>query len=170
MSDLRQKEYLVESFLSMIGAFSVAEQQSIVDELNRRFLDKVLSPTKLFLPTYIFVKELGALESICKYLRDEVRLSSPLISELVQRSVSTIEISYGRASKKFPGNFVFEESVYTIPLSIFSFSFGVQESIVAYLKDHYGLQYNQIATILNRNYQTVRTAYLKYREKNEKKK
>ena len=161
-----QKEYLIESFLAMISSFSVAEQKQIVDELNTKFLDNVMSPTSLRLPTYIFIRELGALESICRYLKDEVGLSSPLISQLLHRSTATIDISYAKAESKFPKDFVGAESPYDIPLSFFSFSFiGVQEAIVGYLKDHYNLQFNQIANILNRNYQTVRTAYLKYAEK-----
>jgi hypothetical protein len=162
----RQKEYLIESFLSLIESFSVAEQQSIVDELNKKFLDKVLSPTSLFLPTEIFIRDLGALEAICKYLKDDIGLSSPLISQLIHRSVSTVDVSYAKAKQKVPGNFVLKESVYTVPLSIFSFSkLGVQEALVCYLKEHFNLQFNQIADILHRNYQTVRTAYLKGTEK-----
>ena len=46
--------------------------------------------------------------------------------------------------------------------------FGIQESIVGFLHDEYSLQFNQIASLLKRNYQTIRTAYLKFKEKGEK--
>lgn len=166
MSENGQKKYLIESFLSLIESFSVVEQKEILDALHSEFRSKVLSPTTFFVPVSVFQKELGALESMCKYLLENIKLSSQDAAMLLSRSVSTIDISYKRAMKKFPKQFVLSESVYQLPLSTFSFSdIGIQEAIVGYLKHHYHLTFQQISELLKRKYQTIRTAYVNYIEK-----
>lgn len=159
-----QKKYLIDSFLSLIKSFSVTDQKEILDNLQSEFHNKILSPTSFFLPVYIFQKNLGALESICKYLRDDLGLTSKKVSSLVGRTSSTVDVSYRKAMEKHPGRFVVRESGYTVPLSVLlsSKKFGVQEAIVGYFRDHYNLNFRQIADLLHRNYQTVRTAYVKY--------
>ncbi len=168
MSENGQKKYLIESFLSLIESFSVLEQKEILDALHQEFRNKVLSPTSFFVPVSIFQKELGALESLCKYLLESLKLSSQDAAVLLSRSVSTIDISFKRATKKYPKPFIVAETVYSIPLSIFSPSlFGIQEAIVGYLKHHYHLTFQQISELLNRKYQTIRTAYINYVEKED---
>ena len=57
---------------------------------------------------------------------------------------------------------------YKIPVTIFSKKLGCLETITKYLKENLGLNYHEIAEILNRDDRTVWTAYKKAVEKQSK--
>ncbi len=53
-----------------------------------------------------------------------------------------------------------------VPLKIFeNRDIGVLESLVEYLKDEQGMRFSEIAKILNRHYNTIRTSYVKAKQK-----
>ncbi|MFP4111593.1 MAG: hypothetical protein ACLFPQ_00400 [Candidatus Woesearchaeota archaeon] len=160
------QDFLIEGFLSLLEKYPVKEQRNIIKSLSRKFDEKLLTPDKLFLPASIFSFKLGAFESICRYLKDELGFSSKDISILTNRTQSTIDNTYRKSLEKFEGNLDISEKTYLIPLfAIADKNIGIQESIVGYLHENYKLQFNQISDLLERNYQTIRTAYLKYVEK-----
>ncbi|MCR4284949.1 MAG: hypothetical protein NUV97_02795, partial [archaeon] len=53
----------------------------------------------------------------------------------------------------------------TISVSVFSSELGGLEALVKYMKENLGMDYNEIAEELNRDYRTIWTAYNKSREK-----
>jgi hypothetical protein len=59
---------------------------------------------------------------------------------------------------------------YTIPLSIVcDRNVSVFETIVEYLKNHYGLTYHEIAVLLNRDDRTIWTVYNRAMKKRARK-
>lgn len=53
-----------------------------------------------------------------------------------------------------------------VPLTIFrNRKIGVLEGLVEYLKDNEGMRFSEIARVLGRHYNTVRTSYVKAKQK-----
>ncbi len=77
----------------------------IVENLYREFFDEDYNiPKREFLlvtfPISIFNKKLGMLESICLYLKDEMKLSFKAIANLLKRNYKTVYTSYQKAKEK----------------------------------------------------------------------
>ena len=71
-------------------------------------------------------------------------------------------------AKKKLGEMIVNDNNITIPVSIFSSrTFSVLETIVLYLKTNYVMSFNQIATILGKNYRTIWTVYQRSMKKLE---
>ena len=77
----------------------------IVENIYKEFFDEILNiPKREFLlvtfPISIFNKKLGMLESICLYLKDEMKLSFKVIADLLKRDYKTVYTSYQKAKEK----------------------------------------------------------------------
>jgi len=155
-------DYIVESFLSLVRGLPPDEQRKVFSSVSKQ-LEKIR--LEVAIPVSIFSKKLGSLESIVKYLIENVGLSTKDIAQILDRSHSSIITTYSKSKKK-AGKLKVKKSIYKIPAKIIADKrFGVLENIVGFLKNEYGLHFSDIADILERNYQTIRTAYVKYNEK-----
>lgn len=116
---------------------------------------------EILIPVSIFeVENLSALESICKYLKEELELSYSKIALLLNRNNRTIWTTYNNAIRKRKEKLPIKESKFLIPVSVLSSrKFSVLEAIVSYLKDNFNLRYSQIAILLNRDERNIWTAY-----------
>ena len=111
-------------------------------------------------------KKLSALETICKYLKENINKSYHEIATLLNRNDRTIWTTYNNSKKKLAERFVIKESGISIPISIFKDrKLSVLESIAVYLKDELGLTLHKIATLLNRNDRTIWTVYNRGKKK-----
>ncbi len=111
-------------------------------------------------------KKLSALETICKYLKENTNKTYHEIALLLNRNDRTIWTTYNNAKKKLPDKFVVKPSEISLPLDIFKErKLSVLESIAVYLKDEVGLTLHKIATLLNRNDRTIWTVYTRGRKK-----
>ena len=118
------------------------------------------------IPVCIFNDKLSALETIVKYLKENLNLKYSEIAKLLNRNDRTIWATYSNSRKKLTERFVIEENKFFIPASIISNrSFSVLESIVSYLKDNLNLRYSQIALMLHRDQRTIWTVYNRRRRK-----
>lgn len=119
----------------------------------KEILDK---KNKICIPFSIFNDRLGSLESIVKYLRENIGLSFKEISFLTNRKIQPIRTTYLRAGQKYSQKFYIREDK-TIPLSIIqNRKFSVLENLVLYLlKRNYSP--SKISFILRRDYQTIWT-------------
>jgi len=121
---------------------------------------KEKKPKEVEIPTCIFNGKLSALETIVKYLKENLDLKYSNIAKLLNRNDRTIWTTYSNSRKKFSKKFAVENNKYFIPASIISNrSFSVLESIVSYLKDNLNLRYSQIALMLHRDQRTIWTVY-----------
>jgi len=122
------------------------------------------------IPVNIFEdRNLGALESVVKYAKEELNLTYHEIAIHLNRNDRTIWGSYSSSLKKRKEPFSIKESKYNIPLSAIGNSkLGILESVVLYLKEKINLRYRSIAQILNRDERTIWTTYKRAIKKNEK--
>ena len=119
-------------------------------------------------PISVFQNDkLSSLETIVKYLRENLLLSFKQIGFLTNRNSVALAVSYRNARLKLEAKFaVTEISPYSIPVSILQDrNLSVLENIVSYLKDTFGLAYHKIAVLLNRDDRTVWTVYQRARKK-----
>ncbi len=81
----------------------------IVENIYQEFFEENNIPKREFLlvtfPISIFNKKIGMLESICLYLKDEMKLSFKEIANLLKRNYKTIHSSYQKAKVKVRSNY-----------------------------------------------------------------
>lgn len=156
-----------EDPLESLGGLSKQELVSFILHLEKEGrifsyeIQDILKSKEIYLPISIFNnKELSSLETITKYLKENLNLSYHEIALILNRDDRTIWSTYNKAIKKRKSSLKAEPSEYHIPLSIPSNrKLAVLQSIVIYLKDHYNLSYHQIASLLRRNDRTIWTTY-----------
>lgn len=108
------------------------------------------------IPLSIFNPHLGALESIVKYMRDELSLDYASIARILNRNEGPIGVTYRRAKAKHDGTLDMTSADH-IPFGIFSNKkLSVFENIAYYLAKQ-GRDWHDIAMILHRNDKTVWT-------------
>ena len=124
----------------------------------------------IYLPISIFKNDLlSSLETISKYLVEELGLRYCDIAEILNRDDRTIWGAYDSARKKMTERFVVIYSSQTIPISILrDRTFSVLETITKYLKDELNYRYCRIAEILNRDSRTIWTVYHRAKRKKHK--
>lgn len=137
-------------------------------ELLDKFAELVkLSAKEQSIPDYIFIKKLTLLESVVKYLKEDIGLTYKKIGDLLKRDQRNIWQAYNLSKRKFPSKFIEKESKFRIPISAFDNKLSVFEAITAYLKDK-GLSFHNIALVVHRNEKTVWTVYQRALQKNAK--
>src|SRR3989338_5447039 len=103
------------------------------------------------IPVSIFSKELGALEALVKYLKENRGMSYKEISTLLVRNERTIWTAYKKALEKQPKQLLTKELSINIPLGIFKIrKLTILESLVVYLKEK-GLKYSEISSLIERD-------------------
>jgi len=118
------------------------------------------------IPLESFSKELGAFETIVKYLRENLGLGFNEIAGLSGRSVKTAWSTYHNSAIKSPERIHIGAPGIKIPVeAIKNKRRGVQENIVVYLKEKLGMSYHEIAAALHRDDRTIWTAYHRARKK-----
>jgi len=129
-------------------------------------LEKLPASKEITIPVSIFNETLGPLESIVKYLKENLNLSFEDMAKYLYRTKSLMLLTYKNSNKKFK-NKLDIKSNYSIPISIFSnFKLSVLESIVKYLKETENLSYHNIAVLLKRDDRTIWTIYSRCLKKN----
>jgi hypothetical protein len=131
---------------------------------------KVPEKEEVNVPISVFKNDhLGSLETIVKYLRENLLLTFKQIAILTNRNDIALAVSYRNAKRKFGEKFVEEISSYHIPVSILKDrKLSVLENIVSYLKSNFGLTYHSIALLLNRDDRTIWTVYQRAKKKRGK--
>ena len=139
--------------------------QDIIELINK--LLKVQIKEEIKVPISVFHNDyLSALETIVKYLRENLLLSFKQIGSLTNRNEITLAVTYRNAKKKLETKFVEEVSTYSIPVSILKDrKLSVLENVVSYLRDTFSLNYHKIAVLLNRNDRTIWTVYQRAKKK-----
>ena len=153
--------------VSLLRSLPREQQIEIVKQLSCEL--EIPFEKREFLPHSIFTNKLSCLESISRYLHENIGLSFAEIGRKLGRSAVTIRTTYNNARDKSGSAKLDVSGVeFKIPTSLFSDrSIPVMGHIVVYLKDHYELKFRKIAELLCRDYKTVWTAYSKVIKKND---
>ena len=138
-----------------------------VDISNTSGCDNKTIHNDICLPVSIFNNDsLSSLETISKYLVEELRLRYCEIAGILNRDERTIWGSYNHARRKMTERFTDISFIQTIPISILrDRTFSVLETITKYLKDELNYRYCRIADILNRDSRTIWTVYHRAKRK-----
>ena len=153
ISNPNYEELIIKSFLEFLKEKSNLQPSDIFNLLNKESIIQI--------PTSIFNKKLGPLESIVKFLKEDKYLDYNKISLLLKRNPGPIGITYRNSKKKFDSRLSLD-SKYFIPITIFSNQkLTILENIVFYLKDHYSLNFHKVAVLLSRDDRTIWTVYQK---------
>ena len=133
--------------------------QQILEFVNATL--EVSPKEEIRIPIHVFKNsDLGSLETIVKYLRENLLLTFRQIAELTGRNPVALAVSYRNARIKLSKPFAEEISTYSIPVSILiNRKLSVLENLAAYMKDTFGLTYHNIALLLNRDDRTIWTVY-----------
>lgn len=108
------------------------------------------------------VQDLSALESICRYLKDEKGLKYSEIANLLNRDQRTIWVTCHNSLKKRKEPLAIPKSTYNLSISLFQDrNLSVLEVVVHYLKDTKHLRYVDIAGLINRDERNVWALYNK---------
>ena len=152
---------LVKIFVVHLEENHKLDYKQIADLFEKRIIKKDLLPISIF-----DNNELSCLESIVKYLKEELKLKFHEIAFLLNRDDRTIWTTYNFACKKRKIKLNAKESKFPIPISIFTNrKLSVLESIAGYLKDNFNLRYSEIAALLNRDERNIWTVYNRYKKK-----
>jgi len=147
--------------------------KKLYEELKKKYgVTKLIykaEEKEILIPVTIFSKKLSPLETISKYLKENLNLSNKAIANLLSRSEKTIWQAYNSSKKKHPQRFKIEETKYVIPISkLANRKFSAFESIVSYLKSQFNLSYHEIAVLLNRDDRTIWTLHHRAKTKRGK--
>ena len=161
---LKQDKIILDALKTLIERLKEEHKLSseeIVNLLTQKSISKELIPISVFNN-----KELSSLETIVKYLKENIGYNFSKIASLLNRDQRTIWTTYKNSTKKRKEPFTIKEIKYAILVSIFSNrKFAVLELISEYLHDHYNLRFSEIASLLNRDQRTIWTTYQRIRKK-----
>lgn len=153
---------------------SVAELKEIVHEIRERYnltpkqiLELAEQRTMTFIPLYIFSdRKLGILETVVKYLKEELAMSFKEIGGSIARDNKMVWTVYDNAIKKQPYRLPEKSPRYLIPLEIFKDkTYGPLTSLVIYCREELGLDNSAISKLINRDTRTLWAVYDKARGK-----
>ncbi len=138
----------------------------LIEELKKENIDlngilASLKKEEIEIPVSVFDnKKLSALETIVKYMKENLEFKFSKISKLLNRDSKTIWVTYSNSREKMRESLKIMPSKKQIPVSVFrNRVFSVLENLVKYLKENYDLTYHEIAELLNRDDRTVWTVY-----------
>jgi len=112
-------------------------------------------------------RKVSGLESIVKFLREEVKLSNSNVAKLLGRSQQVCWTTYKNAARKMKERFTFSMSDIDIPAKVFRSRFSVLEAIVMFLVTN-GRSFHEIAVALARDDRTIWTTYQRAMRKHGK--
>jgi len=149
------------------------ELPSLANLSRERLLD-VIEKLSLYstlvvnqIPITIFDnEELSALETIVKYLKENLGFRFSEIANLLNRDERNIWTTYKYASTKRKQKFVIRQVVFFVPITIFQDRrVSVLEALVEYLKENRQLSLHEIASLLKRDDRTIWTVYNRVQKK-----
>ena len=141
----------------------------IADKYNVDLKELItISEQETKIPVSIFNEELSSLESISRYLKDNLNLTYHDIGIMLNRDEKNIWHTYKNSLKKYPKSLKISKSKFLIPTKIFQDKkLSILESIVFYLKQEFDLRYSEIAVLIRRDIRTVWTVYKRAIKKND---
>jgi len=161
----REKGSDVASLVNSEG-INYEELKELYEKLKSHI--EVIESNKRKIPLCVFSSELSCLETIVKYLKENLKLEFKEISVLLNRSVKTLWQAYHSSKKKYEHRLVADDFSSTIPVSLFKDRrLSVLENIVFYLKER-GMKFSEIANVLKRDPRTIWTVYSRARKKAKK--
>ena len=156
IDELREKYSLSKAETMNIIVKELKEKYS----LSKTELSKILEIRKEEkIPSTIFKKELGALEALCKYMKENLNMSYRKIAKELNRDERTIWASYKKAIEKHKSPLEISKTENYFDISIFkNRKLTILESAILYLRER-RMKYKEIAKLLERDQRNIQTIY-----------
>jgi len=136
---------------------------------SREKLQRLVTAQKqeVHIPLSVFSDRLSALETVVKYMSENLGMKNSAISRMLGRNLRTTWTTYRNTAKKSPGRFILSghERFYIPASAIADRRFSTLETIVLHLKDSYDLSLREIALLLKRDDSTIWTVYHRAQKK-----
>jgi len=127
---------------------------------RKEFLEIIKAREGISIPITIFTKELGGLETVSKYMKENLNMSYKNTAKELGRDNRTIWTAYKKATEKQKTPIKIKETKIQIPISIFeNKELTILESLVIYLKDKKIMKYSEIAKFLERDQRNNKKIY-----------
>jgi DNA-directed RNA polymerase specialized sigma24 family protein len=139
--------------------------------LHDEEIQKILKDSKkiVSVPLQIFSFKLSPLESIVKFLKENMDFNFHEIGKLLNRDERTIWITYNNSLEKTKKKLKLTEINYLIPVRVFSNrKFSILESLCLFLIENYNLEIKEIARLLDKNPSSMWTVYYRAKKKHER--
>ncbi len=111
------------------------------------------------LPVSIFNDKLSPLETVVKFLRENMDKSFKEIAGLLDKEVSSCWLAYRNSKRKYPRSYSYSYSKYDIPFDALKSGSSLLGAIVVFIKDNFEISYHDIGELLHRNEKTIWTVY-----------
>ncbi|MFH1787274.1 MAG: hypothetical protein ABH811_00560, partial [archaeon] len=125
---------------------------------NKELSDLIDLKLEIEIPIGIFVNKLGALESISKYMKENLNMDYCEIAKLLNRNERTIWTACKKASEKQKKLVFNKKSNLLLPISIFDNKLTILENVIVYLRK-IKMRYNEIAEFIERDQRNIWTIY-----------
>ena len=157
-----EKINLISYFVDELKRLHNLNEQEIFGNINVA----ISSKKEILIPVGVFGNDaLSSLETVVKYLKEELKLKFSKIAKLLNRSNKTVWSTYYNAVKKMPSSFGAIPGNIVIPASVFSNrAFSTLENLVGFIKD-LGYSNHEVALMLHLDDRTIWTVY----DRNKKK-
>ncbi len=136
---------------------------------SREKLRKLVAAQKseVRIPLSVFSSRLSSLETVVKYMSENLGLKNSEISRQLGRNLRTTWTTYRNANRKSPERLIPSETErFHIPASALADRrLSTLEAIVSHLKESYALSLREIARLLDRDDSTIWTVYNRARKK-----
>ena len=151
----KEKEMMINQLIKAIREEYKVSQAEILNLIRK----------EIEVPIEAFSKELGGLEAIVKYMKENLNMSYHLIAQYLSRDERTIWTAYKKATEKQKEPKKIKETDIVLPISIFENKYlTILESIIIYLKEK-GFKFSEIAELLERDQRNIWTTYAKAKKK-----
>jgi len=141
----------IDTFLDKFKSEYHIEPKELIKIIEKRIEHK----GDILIPASIFTKDLGIIEAVVKYLKEEKHMRIRDIAKILNRSKTSIWVSYNQSRKKFSARLTITKSE-LIPVSIFSDrKLGPLQVLSRYMRKDCGMTYSQISKILQRDQRTI---------------
>jgi hypothetical protein len=118
------------------------------------------------IPASVFASDLSPLETVVKYLRENLNLSTNSVAERINRSEKTVWQAYHSSQKKKSDKFEIKGISLSIPVSRFSIrKLSILESVVSFLISEHNMKYSQVADLIKRDDRTIWTVHHRAEQK-----
>jgi len=132
---------------------------------NKIYFDKDYSSSDYKLPLSIFSQKTSPLESIVKYLRDNLGLGFTEIGRLISRDGKEIWKEYQNAHEKHKHTFKIKEDEFYFDISLFSKREHPVLEIICHHLNEQGYSISQIAYLLKKHRNTVWSVISRYNKR-----
>jgi len=147
------------------------KQLQVLNQIKQKFQELIYAletdETQISVPLSIFgTNNLGALEILVKYMKEELNLSIKQITKLLNKNYNTVWNTYNKSITKHKERLSYDSSSVKIPISIFSEKIlGPLESLVVYMKEILDMKNSEIARLLQKSQKTIWSTYDKAKKK-----